>query len=105
MSIFKEESETKRMIFNIREDLADRLISAKEEARSMGKRLDIETAINKAIEKFLDKAEKRIKEEKKKKSLFFQSLERKDAVGVADTDEDLHDEMNFATERRKNEKE
>ncbi len=77
MSIFKEEAETKRMIFNIRGDLADRLLLAKEEARSMGKRLDIETTINKAIEKFLQKAEKRIKEEKKKQDIFLQSLEKK----------------------------
>jgi vacuolar-type H+-ATPase subunit H len=66
MGIFKEETESKRMIFNIRSDLANRLLSAREEARSLGKRLDIETSINKAIEKFLQKAEKRIKEEKKK---------------------------------------
>ena len=79
MSIFKEETETKRMIFNIRGDLANRLLSAKEEARSMGKRLDIESTINKAIEKFLQKAEKRIKEEKKKQSSFLQSLEKKAA--------------------------
>ena len=93
MVIFKEEAETKRMIFNIRGDLADRLLLAKEEARSFGKRLDIETTVNKAIEKFLHKAEKRIKEEKKKQNLFLQSLEKKVAVGVLsdskDTDESV----------------
>jgi len=82
MGIFKEELETKRMIFNIRGDLADRLLLAKEEARNMGKRLDIETSINKAIEKFLQKAEKRIKEEKKKHGAFLQSLENKTAAGA-----------------------
>jgi hypothetical protein len=82
MGIFKEEVENKRMIFNIRGDLADRLLLAKEEARSMGKRLDIETSINKAIEKFLQKAEKRIKEEKKKQNLFHKTLEKKTADGV-----------------------
>ena len=82
MGIFKEEAETKRMIFNIRGDLADRLLLAKEEARNMGKRLDIETTINKAIEKFLQKAEKRIKEEKKKQSIFLQTLEKKVADSV-----------------------
>ena len=82
MGIFKEEVENKRMIFNIRGDLADRLLLAKEEARSMGKRLDIETSINKAIEKFLQKAEKRIKEEKKKQSLFHKTLEKKTADGA-----------------------
>lgn len=82
MVIFKKEPETKRMIFNIRGDLADRLLLAKEEARSLGKRLDIETTINKAIEKFLQKAEKRIKEEKKKHGAFLQSLEKKSADGA-----------------------
>ena len=77
MTIFKEETETKRMIFNIRSDLADRLLLAKEEARNLGKRLDIETTINKAIEKFLQKAEKRIKEEKKKYGSFLQHLQNK----------------------------
>ena len=89
MGIFKEEAETKRMIFNIRGDLADRLLLAKEEARSMGKRLDIETTINKAIEKFLQKAEKRIKEEKKKHGIFRQSLEKKTADGVLSDSKDI----------------
>lgn len=97
MGIFKEELETKRMIFNIRGDLADRLMLAKESARSMGKRLDTETSINKAIEKFLQKAEKRIKEEKKKHGAFQRSLENKtadpalsdsiDTIESADTEE------------------
>jgi hypothetical protein len=77
MTIFKEETETKRMIFNIRSDLADRLLLAKEEARNLGKRLDIETTINKAIEKFLQKAEKRIKEEKKKHGSFLLHPQKK----------------------------
>ncbi|MFZ3046186.1 MAG: hypothetical protein WA151_09750 [Desulfatirhabdiaceae bacterium] len=77
MDIFKEEDDTKRMIFNIRYDLVNRLLSAREEARNMGKRLDIETAINKALEKFLQKAEKRIREEKKKKSQFLQAFDKK----------------------------
>jgi hypothetical protein len=89
MGIFKEEPETKRMIFNIRGDLADRLLLAKEEARNMGKRLDIETTINKAIEKFLQKAEKRIKEEKKKHGAFLQSLEKKVAYGALSDSKDI----------------
>ncbi|MBI5592660.1 MAG: hypothetical protein HY881_19515 [Deltaproteobacteria bacterium] len=89
MGIFKEEAETKRMIFNIRDDLANRLLLAKEEARSMGKRLDIETTINKAIEKFLQKAEKRIKEEKKKQGVFLQSLKNKSTDGVLPDSKDI----------------
>jgi vacuolar-type H+-ATPase subunit H len=88
MVIVKKEPETKRVIFNIRGDLADRLLLAKEEARSMGKRLDIETTINKAIEKFLQKAEKRIKEEKKKHGAFLQALEKITADGVLSDSKD-----------------
>jgi vacuolar-type H+-ATPase subunit H len=89
MVIFKEEAETKRMIFNIRADLSDRLLLAKEEARNLGKRLDIETAINKAIDKFLQKAEKRIKEEKKKHGSFLQSLQKKKADGALSDSRDI----------------
>ena len=89
MGIFKEEVENKRMIFNIRGDLADRLLLAKEEARSLGKRLDIETTINKAIEKFLQKAEKRIKEEKKKHGAFLHSVEKKTADGTLSDSKDI----------------
>ena len=62
MSIFKEESETKRMIFNVRMDLAERLETAKEDAKELGRKLDMDTAINEALEKFLKKAEKRLAE-------------------------------------------
>lgn len=98
MSVFKEELESKRMIFNVRGDLANRLLWAKEEARRMGKRLDIETPINKTIEKFLQKAEKRLKEEKKKQTVFVQPPKTKmenndlsdslDIVQSDDTDQD-----------------
>ena len=88
MSIFKEELETRRMIFNVREDLANRLLFAKEEARSIGKRLDIDSPINKAIEKFLQKAEKRIKDEKKKRGAFIQSTVKKtEAAALPDSPE------------------
>jgi len=66
MSIFKKEIETKRVIFNVRLDLAEQLEKAKEEARGFGKKLDVDTAINKSLEKFLKKAEKGIAEIKKK---------------------------------------
>lgn len=98
VSVFKEELESKRMIFNVRGDLANRLLWAKEEARRMGKRLDIETPINKTIEKFLQKAEKRLKEEKKKQTVFVQPPKTKmenndlsdslDIVQSDDTDQD-----------------
>ncbi len=65
MSIFKAEEDTKRVIFNIRLDLAQRLEKAKEEARMLGRKLDHESAVNKTLEKFLKKAEKRIQEELK----------------------------------------
>lgn len=65
MSVFKKETETKRVIFNVRLDLAERLEKAKEEAKELGKKLDIDTTIDKALEKFLKKAEKRMQEIKK----------------------------------------
>ena len=46
MDIFKEETETKRVIFNVRMDLAVRLEKAKKEARSIGKKLDVDSIID-----------------------------------------------------------
>lgn len=62
MSIFKEESETKRVIFNIDIDIALRLERAKKDARKFGKKLDVDTPVSKAVEKFLRKAEKKLEE-------------------------------------------
>nr|MBF0221936.1 hypothetical protein [Desulfobulbaceae bacterium] len=59
MGIFKSEKETKRVIFNVDIDLVTRLDRAKECARLMGKKLDVETAIDNELEKFLKKAEKK----------------------------------------------
>ncbi len=74
MSVFKEEPETKRVIFNVRMDLARRLEQAKEDAKSIGKKLDLDGAVDKALEKFLKKAEKRIEEiQRKQKGLSISS--------------------------------
>lgn len=62
MSVFKKEAETKRVIFNVRLDLAERLEKAKEDARMLGKKLDHEGVIDKALEKFLHKAERKLEE-------------------------------------------
>jgi hypothetical protein len=62
MSIFKNDRETKRMIFNVYADLADRIDHARERSKSFDKRLDVDTCINKALEKFLHKAEKKLEE-------------------------------------------
>ncbi|EPR41814.1 hypothetical protein dsx2_2980 [Desulfovibrio sp. X2] len=62
MRVFKDEAATKRVIFNVRLDLAERLEKAKEEARLLGRKLDFEATIDKALEKFLKKAERRIEE-------------------------------------------
>ena len=62
MSIFKNDRETKRMIFNVYIDVAERLDKARELSRSFDKRLDVDTCINKALEKFLHKAEKKLEE-------------------------------------------
>ena len=60
--VFTPEKETKRVIFNVELSLARRLEQAKKEARKLGKRLDVDEAVNKALEKFLRKAEKGIDE-------------------------------------------
>lgn len=60
IDIFKTEEETKRVIFNVRMDLAERLDQAKEDAKTVGRKLDLEGVINEALEKFLRKAEKRL---------------------------------------------
>lgn len=62
MSIFKKDREIKRMIFNIYSDFAERIDSLKEEAKQFDKRLDVDTAVNKALEKFINKAEKKMDE-------------------------------------------
>lgn len=62
MGIFKSEADTKRVIFNVRSDLASRLEKAKEHAKVFGKKLDVDGAVDKAIEKFLKKAEKKLDE-------------------------------------------
>lgn len=62
MSVFKNDRETKRMIFNIYFDIAERLDALKDEAKQYDKRLDVDTAVNKALEKFISKAEKKMDE-------------------------------------------
>lgn len=81
MSVFKEEMETKRVIFNVRMDLAERLEKAKEDARVIGKKLDLEGVIDKALEKFLKKAERKLEEKKVELGLVEQ---KKDAGDKAD---------------------
>ncbi len=60
MSVFKEEKEFKRVIFNVENSLAERLEKAKEQAKTLGKKLDVDSAVDKALEKFLKKAEKKL---------------------------------------------
>ncbi|NDY56002.1 hypothetical protein G3N56_04485 [Desulfovibrio sulfodismutans] len=62
MSIFKQDKEVKRMIFNVDSEISERIEAIREEARSFGKKLDVDTAVNKGLEKFLKKAEKKIEE-------------------------------------------
>lgn len=62
MTVFKEDQESKRVIFNIELGLALRLEKAKESAKELGKKLDVDNAVNKALEKFLAKAEKHMAE-------------------------------------------
>jgi septal ring factor EnvC (AmiA/AmiB activator) len=67
LSIFKEEMEYKRIIFNIELPLAERLEKAKNNSKYLGKKLDVDNTVNKALEKFLKKAEKKIDEIKRKR--------------------------------------
>jgi len=62
MSVFKSDNECKRMIFNVNNEMAQRLDAAREEAKAFGKKLDVDSAVNKALEKFIKKAEKKIAE-------------------------------------------
>ncbi|QLA15018.1 hypothetical protein [Desulfolutivibrio sulfoxidireducens] len=62
MSVFKHDKEVKRMIFNVDSDIADRIDLLRDEAKNYGKRLDVDTAVNKGLEKFLKKAEKKLEE-------------------------------------------
>jgi hypothetical protein len=64
--VFTPEKETKRVIFNVELSLARRLEQAKKEARMLGKKLDVDEAVNKALEDFLKQAEKGITRLKEK---------------------------------------
>lgn len=62
MSVFKEDPPSKRVIFNVRLDLAERLEQAKLDARRIGRRLDADGAVDAGLEKFLKKAERKLRE-------------------------------------------
>ena len=97
MSVFKEETEFKRVIFNIRMDLAERLEIAKTEAADLGKKLDVEGTINKSLERFLKKAEKKIGEMKLKRQ-----PRKTDSIYIEETEEKIDDEVE---EEKENEEE
>jgi hypothetical protein len=96
MSVFKKEIETKRVIFNVRLDLAERLESAKSEARSLGKKLDTDTVIDKALEKFLKKAEKKMAEMRKKEGTAKPASDQE--VPTADSEPDGPESPNMKEE-------
>lgn len=58
MRIFKEEQETKRVIFNVDADIAARLEHAKKVAKQLGKKLNVEAVIDEALGRYLEAAEK-----------------------------------------------
>lgn len=60
MKVFKEEQETKRVIFNVDADLAARLENAKKNARQNGKKLNVDEVVNEALARYLDVAEKQL---------------------------------------------
>ncbi len=60
MKIFKEELETKRVIFNVDADLAARLEEAKKLAKQLGKKLNVEAVVDESLARYLDAAEKQL---------------------------------------------
>ncbi|MFV0349878.1 MAG: hypothetical protein ACK5JO_14975 [Halodesulfovibrio sp.] len=58
MRIFKEEQETKRVIFNVDAELAARLEHAKNVAKQLGKKLNVDAVIDEALSRYLEAAEK-----------------------------------------------
>lgn len=86
MSIFKNDRETKRMIFNVYCDLAERLDALKDEAKTYEKRLDIDTAVNKALEKFISKAEKKMDEMRREGKAKRSKRGARDTVETSATD-------------------
>jgi predicted DNA-binding protein (UPF0251 family) len=62
MKIFSSDKDVKRVIFNVDAEIAARLERAKGNAKLLGKKLDVDSVINKALEKFLKKSDKKIAE-------------------------------------------
>jgi len=106
MGIFKDDYDTKRIIFNINLDIADRLEKAKKDAKELGKKLDIDDTVNKSVEKFLKRVEKKLAEmqlnEKKRRKKNSDSIlakdnaedeaEEDDYAAAADDDDDDEDD-------------
>lgn len=62
MSVFKEDTEYKRVIFNVEICTFEALESIKNEAKEYGKKLDVDSAVNEALQKFVKKARKKLDE-------------------------------------------
>lgn len=60
MQIFKEDHDTKRVIFNVDYRLASRLEKAKTLAKRHGKKLNIDAVVDEALAVFLEEAEKQL---------------------------------------------
>lgn len=60
MHIFKDEKETKRVIFNIDARIAQRLERAKRKARKHARKLNVDEAVDAALGAFLAEAERRL---------------------------------------------
>jgi septal ring factor EnvC (AmiA/AmiB activator) len=97
MGVFKKDTEYKRVIFNIRMELAERLERAKADAGELDRKLDVEGAINKSLEQFLKKAEKKIEEMKTKRE------SRKDHSSPnEDIKRDMSEEKELRNEEERN---
>lgn len=60
MQIFKDEQETKRVIFNVDHRLAARLENAKALAKQFGKKLNVDSVVDSALAVYLEEAEKQL---------------------------------------------
>ena len=54
-------------MFKVRIEMAERLEQTKEKARCFGKKLDADSAIDKAVKRFLKKTEKKMQDLKKER--------------------------------------
>jgi len=61
MQVFKDEHDTKRVIFNIDARLAHRLERAKHKAKRHARKLNVDAIVDDALSRYLEEAERQLK--------------------------------------------